>query len=219
MKTLSIMSSVILMLMITIQLQSQTENSAVISADKMNVFYRGIDNPISIAVPGVTNDKIKVSITNGTIRSSNGKYIVSVFKGPAAVIDVFEEIKPGENKKVGSCSFRILNIPAPLITLGNYSTEDLYISKNELIKNAELNVSLNLPFEIKFEIKSFSFVYRQNGDFIEIKIVGNKFNTEILNVINTMKAGSEILINDINVLGPDGTRTLPPINIHLVDKE
>ena len=32
---------------------------AIVSADKMNVFYIGVDNPVSISVPGVTPDQVK----------------------------------------------------------------------------------------------------------------------------------------------------------------
>jgi hypothetical protein len=49
------------------QLNSQNENSVVVSADKMNILYIGIDNPVSIAASGIPSDKLKVSSSNGTI--------------------------------------------------------------------------------------------------------------------------------------------------------
>jgi gliding motility-associated protein GldM len=36
-------------------------NSATISADKMNVVYRGVDNPMTISFAGVANNKVKAS--------------------------------------------------------------------------------------------------------------------------------------------------------------
>ena len=36
-------------------------NSAVISADKMNVVYRGVQNPITISIPGIQDSKINAS--------------------------------------------------------------------------------------------------------------------------------------------------------------
>ena len=36
-------------------------NSAVISADKMNVVYRGVQNPITISIPGIQDSKVKAS--------------------------------------------------------------------------------------------------------------------------------------------------------------
>jgi gliding motility-associated protein GldM len=219
MKTISSMSLVIFTLMITVQLYSQTEKSAVISADKMNIFYIGLENPISVAVPGIASDKIRISITNGTISGSNGHYIVNVNKADEAIIDVFIEIKPGENQKVGSYSFRLLMVPDPSVTLGNYNPENkrIYISKKELIQNGELKISCNIPYELKFEVTSFSFVYVKDGDVLPIKISGNRFNDEIVKAINNMKAGDRIFIEDINILGPGGSKMFPALSIQLVD--
>jgi gliding motility-associated protein GldM len=221
MKTLSLMSMAFFSLAIAVQSYSQTENSAVISVNNMNVFYRGIDNPISIAVPGIASDKIKVSITNGTISGRNGKYVVSVDKGTETVIDVSTEPKPGENKKVGSYAFRILRIPAPSVNLGNIhpDCERLDMTQDELIKNTELKISWDLPLDLKFEVKSFVFTVIINGDGQTVKVVGNQFNEEIKKIINNIRAGSKIIIDDIIVSGPGGTRTLPGLSILVVDKE
>ena len=44
----------------------------------MNVFYRGLDNPVDISVPGVANDKLRVSISSGhkIKKQPDGSYIV-----------------------------------------------------------------------------------------------------------------------------------------------
>ena len=36
-------------------------NSAVISADKMNVVYRGVDNPMTISIPGIPANKVNAT--------------------------------------------------------------------------------------------------------------------------------------------------------------
>ena len=33
-------------------------NAAVIAADKMNVVYRGVDNPMTISIPGIPDNKV-----------------------------------------------------------------------------------------------------------------------------------------------------------------
>ena len=52
--------------------------SATVSPTKMNVMYRGLENPISISAPGMTNENIQVNITNGTIKkgAKAGEYLV-----------------------------------------------------------------------------------------------------------------------------------------------
>ncbi len=39
--------------------------SLTVAATKMNVFYIGVDNPVSISVPGLADEKIQAHITEG----------------------------------------------------------------------------------------------------------------------------------------------------------
>lgn len=215
-------------LMFNAQLYAQTENSAVVSADKMNVLYIGIDNPVSIAVPGISSDKLKVSINNGTITGSNGKYIVKVDNIAETTIEVSAEIKPGEIKKVGSSAYRVKRIPNPTPVIGNLSNnpQGLFISKAELLKNPEVTVSLNLPFDLKFEVVTFTLTYsvdNANGkgkDLISFVANGSKFTPVMIDAINKLPKDSKIYIEDIKVKGPDGSiRSLSPIIIKLTEKE
>src|SRR5581483_11998017 len=41
--------------------------STVISATKMNVFYKGLANPLSVSVPGIDASKVKATISQGTL--------------------------------------------------------------------------------------------------------------------------------------------------------
>jgi gliding motility-associated protein GldM len=199
------------------QLYSQTENSVVVSADKMNILYIGIDNPVSVAAPGIASDKLKVSISNGTITGSNGKYIVQPIGGSESIIEVSAEVKPGDIKKVGSVVFKNKRIPDPSPCIGNYCNTSLYITKEELLKNTNLSVSLNLPFDIKFEIVSFVFSYIvENKNKVDIPVTGNKFTQDIINSINKMNDGDELFIQNIKVKFSDGSfRNLSPIEIKL----
>jgi gliding motility-associated protein GldM len=202
------------------QLNSQNENSVVVSADKMNILYIGIDNPVSIAAPGILSDKLKVIINNGTISGSNGKYIIQPGGGSESIIEVSAEVKPGELKKVGSVVFKNKRIPDPSPCIGNYCNTSLYITKEELLKNTNLNVSINVPFEIKFEIVSFVFSYiGENKNKVDVAVTGNKFNQDIINTINKMNDGGELSIENIKVKFSDGSvRNLSPIEIKLKTK-
>src|SRR5208283_1999231 len=58
--------------------------SVTVSADAMNVFYIGVDNPVSISAPGIPMEKLKPSITQGSLTPTGkggGKYIVKVNPG------------------------------------------------------------------------------------------------------------------------------------------
>ena len=204
--------------LLSFQLHAQTENSVVVSADNMNIFYLGIENPVSVAIPGIPSNKIKVSVNNGTITGSNGKYIVTVKNGMDAIIEITAEIKPGEIKKVGSRSFRVKRIPEPKPLIGYADNAGLFISKEDLLKNPEVNISLDLPFELKFEVISFSLSYVLNNVVIKESTTGNKFSQKMIDAIHQLENGSKIFIEDIKAKGPDGIRYLTSITVKLTEK-
>lgn len=89
-------------------------STATISADKMNVVYIGLDNPISITVEGITSDKVTASATNGSLRKvGNGKFIFKPSAGKEAVITATGTMPDGKaitSKQV----FRIKALPRPI---------------------------------------------------------------------------------------------------------
>ena len=88
-------------------------STATISADKMNVVYIGLDNPISITVEGITSDKVTASATNGSLKKiGNGKFMFTPSAGKEAVITATGTMPDGKaitSKQV----FRIRPLPRP----------------------------------------------------------------------------------------------------------
>jgi gliding motility-associated protein GldM len=205
MKALPKFTTIAIAVLMCIQVFAQTENTAVVAADKMNVLYIGIDNPISIAVPGITNDKLRVTITNGTLVNNEGKYIVKVDNVNDVVIHVAVEVKPGEIKMMGSTTFRVKRIPDPVACVSGNCINNSTLSKTELLKNPVLSVFIQLPFEFKFEIESFTFTYNTDKSLISEWTSGNLFNQKMIDAVSKLEKGNKIFIEDIKAKGPDGT--------------
>ena len=76
--------------------------SMTVSPTKMNVFYAGLANPVSISAPGISASNLKVSITNGSIEPGpEGNYLVRPDKvGVKSVITVSAQID-GALKEIG----------------------------------------------------------------------------------------------------------------------
>src|SRR5690625_7287792 len=68
---------------------------AVISADKMNVVYRGVDNPLTIAIPGLPDNSVTASGT-GLSRVSGSKYVMRPGSGREVVIRASGTTPDGE---------------------------------------------------------------------------------------------------------------------------
>ncbi|MFK7932855.1 MAG: GldM family protein [Saprospiraceae bacterium] len=86
--------------------------SASVSADKMNVFYIGVDNPVSVTVAGASSNEIKVRASGATIKGSRGKYTVTGSRPGEATITVSGGGLPPTN-----FDFRVKRIPDPVARL------------------------------------------------------------------------------------------------------
>jgi hypothetical protein len=184
----------------------ETGKDAVVSASNMNVLYRGISNPVEIAVPGVSSDIVSATVTNGTIKRAAGGWEVSPGGEPLSVITVLVN-----NKKVSEKVFRIKNIPIPVAVFKGKSNGSM--PRNTALENPELEAYLqDFVWDLKFEIKSFTFFYSSDKMDYEYKGTGNKLTDEMKLKMADFKKGQSIVFKDIMAVGPDGRdRELSPI--------
>lgn len=179
-------------------------SAAVISPTKMNVLYRGVDNPISVSVPGVSPDKLTVSCAGCTISGSKGDYVAKAGTGNEATIKVSAEIN-GKSKSIGDMVFRVKRIPPPTAMIAGKSEGK--ISKSALAGTQGVGAFLqDFPFDINYRVTSFT-VRAQKGEYTQtVRVSGNVFNSEVRSLIQDMKPGSDISFTNIQANGPDGTK-------------
>lgn len=190
--------------------------STTISATKMNVFYIGVPNPVDISAPGVGKDKIKASITNGSISKSKDGWSVNVRTPGTAKVNVRADID-GESKNMGSMEFRVKKIPTPSAEIGGKKSGA--IPKNKLSATAGIIAKMeNFEFDVRVVVGSYQFVYTQaNGLSREIPVTGPRFNETVKKVLRGLKSGSRVTFENIKVKMPDGeTRTLSPVVLKAV---
>ena len=89
--------------------------SATISADKMNVVYRGVVNPMTISFAGISADKVSASAP-GLSSAGGGKFNMSPGGGTEVVINVTGTL-PDNSKVSDRKVFRIKGIPGPAGTI------------------------------------------------------------------------------------------------------
>lgn len=173
-------------------------NDAVIASVNMNVLYRGMANPIEMAVPGVTSDKVTAIITNGTLSKTATGLSVSPGEETESIITVFVD-----NKKVSEKIFRVKNVPNPVaVFAGKYEGQ---IAKEIALKTEILEVELrDFLWDLKFEIKSFTFFCSQDNIDREESSNGNKLTDKMKSLISDIKPGKMIAFKDIKAIGPDG---------------
>ena len=171
-------------------------NSAVISADKMNVVYRGVQNPITISIPGIQDSKVRASAP-GLKRLRGSKYNLFPGKGREVKINVSGTLPDGNNVSSVS-SFRIKDIPKPAGYFRGQSGA-FTIPKSSLERGSVEARLEDFDFDLPLKVQSFRF--RAPGQ-PSMVITGDKLNSKAINTLSRIKNGQTVIISDIKVIIP-----------------
>jgi len=186
-------------------------NSAVVSADNMNVVYRGIPNPMSVSLPGVDDTALRIT-TKGTRtwKKEKGNFLLTPSKDKlitVAEITVKATLEGGS--LVNSTSkFRIKDIPAASLLVGGEPADFLELP-SEIINNSEFKVGIP-DFLFKLNIQTTKFDVFVPG-FFGITVYGNKLNDEAKSAISKAKNGSIIRIGNIEARVVQSGYKLPQV--------
>ena len=182
----------------TIKYTVGTPGGAAVMLDKMNVFYIGVDNPVTIGSP-TGWDKTTVSMSGGTISGTGSKRTVRVTTVGNASITVTADGKPT------TFPFRIKRIPDPIFKVGPNSGGRVQsvIFKNQQFCRADLE---NFDFDARFAVISAT-VYFAGANFANVQTA--TINGGSLASLSAQMAkcipGTSVTFDNVKVQGPDGS--------------
>lgn len=196
------------------------EPTATVSATMMNVLYTGIDNPVSISVPGIPAPAVSATMTNGTLTRSGDHWSARPnTAGTPATITVTAEID-GARRTVSTATFRVRRLPDPTayIVLGsdNRYKGGRPLPKATLLASGGLGAAIDDDMlDIDFTVLSFeTIVFDSMGNAMAEVSDGNRFSRRQLDSFRRLSRGKRFFITRIRVKGPDGTeRTLSPLEV------
>ena len=201
-----------------------TEPFATVAPTMMNVLYAGINNPISIAVPGVPSQNVTATMTNGTLtRQGNGWVAKPAKIGTPAVITVMAKQADGRTTKMAETSLRVRALPDPLpyiqYTDANGATKRFKggrIAKRDLLTANGIGAAidddlLDVPYQVvRFQLLFFDSV----GGVIPEVSNGPTFSTRQRDKIRNMAKGKRFFVSEVIARGPDGIeRQIPAIEV------
>lgn len=169
-------------------------NAAVIAADKMNVVYRGVVNPMTVSIPGIPDNKVTAS-GSGLSKVSGSKYNMS--PGGGRTVSITASGKLPDGKPVSSSvEFRIKDIPRPTGTIrgedGNGGA--VKMQREGLTKSSVGATLLDFDFDLKLQVTGFSF--KVSGQ-PTIKCSGGRLSSQASGALRRAKRGETVQIFDI----------------------
>jgi len=195
--------------------------SLTVSPTKMNVLYIGIDNPISISVPGVPNSMISAKSSHGSLKAGgNGTYNIKPPKSGApsnVTISVNAKMKDGTSKSMGTMQFRLKRIPKPKIRILG-KTENLVFSKTDVSRMNVVRAEYgeDFLFDGKAEVISCDMQTILKGNIATASFKNGKLDGKAKNILQRVTPGTFVTFSKITVKGMDGSTTkIDPVTIKI----
>ena len=193
--------------------------SATISAEKMNVLYAGIANPVSVSAP-VAPDQLSVNFPGcGVTRAEAGKFNISV---PASLIGKTVDATVsanlgGKTQAMGSTTFRVKRVPDPRATIGA-NIRGGKRTKTELTANPFIRAAMgdDFAYDLKWTINSYQVIFISKGyEDNPLTCTGANFSEAVKQKIAKSGSGTTIIFTGIKASCEAGQRTLDEITVRL----
>ncbi|MCB9246052.1 MAG: gliding motility protein GldM [Flavobacteriales bacterium] len=195
------------------------QGQASIAATKMNMLYIGVENPISIAVPGVNPRDITASISSGTLRRDGSNWVADVQQPGNATISVSAKLSDGSSRTVGSMVYRVRRLPKPEAKWGTIESGGAPIPKSALLAQAQITAGMGAEFAfegLRYTVTNYQFIFApRRGEAAVLNGNGPAIQAGMKNLIQRASRGDRVLVDKIRANGPGGSKTLQPIIIEI----
>lgn len=174
------------------------EQSVAVAADKMNVLYAGVDNPITISAAGVPSASMRVNASGTELRHLSGSaYIAKPDQAGKAIITVY-----GEGLAPAEFEYRVKKIPDPVLEIarkrGGTVPAATFRAQQGIIPVLE-----HFDFEARCEITGFEVVRKPAGADIAVALNnGGRFRETTKRLIQAAQRGDTYYFNDVKVRCP-----------------
>ena len=200
------------------------EPTATVSATMMNVLYAGINNPISISVPGVAQNAVSATMTNGSLTRSGDHWNAHPTRvGAECVITVTATLE-GSSQTVSTSTFRVRKLPDPTAYIAykdSKGNENHYkgskpFAKSLLLAANGLDAAIDDDLlNVHYSVVDFeTIVFDSMGNAMPEKSAGSRFSERQKTSFRRLSRGKRFYITRIRAKGPDGiVRDLSPMEV------
>jgi hypothetical protein len=184
------------------------------SLNKLLTDQSAISDPIRISVPGISADRIEISLTNGSFFRQDNLFFINPKRPGNSIVVVYATID-SSRRELMQKEFRVKPVPDPVPVIAN--KRGGMIQRALLLAQTGILASLdNFEFDIRFTITEFSVSANDRGFYRTITSHSNRFTEEQRSFIRSLNRGQMLIFSDIRAVGPDEEeRELSPMILRL----
>ena len=198
-----------------------TKPTAAVAADKMNVFYANIGNPVSIAAP-VAPEKLRINWGGASATSQGGgKYSVTVptsLVGKEITVSVSADVGGGKSQNMGSTTFRVKAVPEPSLFIGGNISGGKQ-PKDAILANPMITAKMSpdFNFELRWSVISYKVTFVKGGvEDAPIMVQGGRFTDQVISKIRSASSGTIVEFTDIKIKSEAGNRAIQrPLSVRI----
>ncbi|KMQ62897.1 gliding motility protein GldM [Chryseobacterium sp. FH2] len=189
------------------------EKGLLLSADKMNVMYRGLENPVSGSILGADNSKLSLSAPGAVVKGAGaGKWIVTPTTGNSVKLTLSGTDPYG--KTVSQVfEYRIKNVPPPQ---GQMRGQNVLSMPASSVPNQSVQAAIpDFDFPVSFTVNQFMVKVPGRAALL---IKGSSLD-EAAGLVKNLRTGDVVYIFDIKAtatgLGSQQIKNISPIVINI----
>lgn len=184
------------------------KSAASVSAEQMNVFYRGVVNPVSASAAGISPTDIQISAAGAGVKyvprgGEPGKYDFTFTGVGECMVTVSAKTKDGVKPQGPPIKFRVKPLPKPEAKIGGkFAPPEM--KKGDLSTVGAIGAGANgFDFQANYVVQSYDLVGKVKGRLMTAQGNGANLAADALTIFKGADVGTKIYV-DIKVKGPDG---------------
>ncbi|MDQ3072054.1 MAG: gliding motility protein GldM, partial [Bacteroidota bacterium] len=186
---------------------------ATISAEKMNMLYIGLKNPISVSVAGYTPDQIIASCPGVAWSGSRGQYMATPSASSPREVFVNVSVKGAGGKTIsmGRSNYRVRPVPKPFVMFGSKDGTASSITRGELSTVSFITATLGISFAfegLNYTVTSYGIALSPKtsaggATLYQETVSGNRLPGNVKAKLSSARPGDMILLYDVKAKGPE----------------
>ena len=191
-----------------------------VAAENMNIFYAGVNNPISVSAAGFSPTQLKVTVNgcgSAISKDASGNYLVTARTTGTCLVTVSANTAEGFKQQGPPKVFRVKGIPPPVLKVANVlATSNLEFTRNQILAIGGIGAeSPGFMFPVNMAVKSFVLGIFESGSYKTYPCNSSNLTSSGKDALSRVRPGQRIFIDDIKVQTPTGLITLPNTQIKM----
>jgi len=159
-----------------------------------NILYANIEQVLYVSIPGVHPNSINLSLDGAKIISNKtGKYTLKPDSGVRSVsASCSAKLPDGTTRKFGELKYRILEIDLPTVQFNSSKPNIVVPDSLYILKDIKM-----LPFNLSYQITSFSLTIIKNNIAQKHFLKGNLISENLKSIIKSLVKDDVIIVDDV----------------------